>query len=74
MISKSEFFKRLLYAEANENTADFMGTASGGIGTPLSLGVLLQSLRKGGYLETRNVYGSQFEHGIEPHGIDRWRV
>jgi hypothetical protein len=73
-VSKSEFFKRLLYAEANENTADFMGTASGGVDTPLTLGVLLQSLRKGGFLETRNVYGAQFEDGIEPHGIDRWRI
>jgi hypothetical protein len=74
IISKSEFFKRLLYAEANENTADFMGTESGGADTPLTLGVLLQSLRKGGFLETRNVYGKQFDDGIEPHGIDRWRI
>jgi hypothetical protein len=74
IITKSEFFKRLLYAEANENTADFIGTESGGADTPLTLGVLLQSLRKGGFLETRNVYGKQFPDGVEPHGIDRWRI
>ena len=73
-IKTSEFFFRLLKAEANENTSDFMGTASGGIGTPASLGVLLQSLRDGGLLETRNVFGKEFEDGIEPHGIDRWRI
>ncbi len=73
-IPTSELFFRLLKAEANENTSDFMGTASGGIGTPASLGVLLQSLRDGGLLETRNVYGKEFEDGIEPHGIDRWRI
>ncbi|HEY9756254.1 MAG TPA: hypothetical protein V6C97_13895 [Oculatellaceae cyanobacterium] len=73
-IPTSELLFRLLKAEANENTSDFMGTASGGIGTPVSLGVLLQSLRDGGLLETRNVYGKEFEDGIEPHGIDRWRI
>jgi hypothetical protein len=73
-IQTSELLFRLLKAEANENTSDFMGTASGGIGTPASLGVLLQSLRDGGLLETRNVYGKEFEDGIEPHGIDRWRI
>ncbi|MFX4493758.1 hypothetical protein ABTA45_19890, partial [Acinetobacter baumannii] len=59
---------------ANENTSDFMGTFSGGSGTPVSLGGLLQSLRDGGLLETRNVYGKEFEDGIEPHGIDHWRI
>jgi hypothetical protein len=71
---KSEVFAKLLFAQANENTADMIGTAAGGVGTPLSLGVLLQSLRKGGMLETRNVSGSQFEETFEPHGFDRWRV
>jgi hypothetical protein len=65
---------RLLKAEANENTSDAMGTISGGIGTAASMGVLLQSMRDGGLLETRNVYGKEFEDGIEPHGIDRWRI
>jgi hypothetical protein len=61
-------------AEANENTADIVGTATGGPDSALSLGVLLQSLRKGGQLETRNVLGSRFEDFVEPHGIDRWRI
>ena len=73
-IKKSEFFKKLLIAEANENTADIVGTATGGADTALSLGILLQSLRKGGQLETRNVMGSQFADFFEPHGIDRWRI
>jgi len=73
-LKKSEFFKRVLMAEANENTADIVGTATGGPDTALSLGVLLQSLRKGGQLETRNVLGSQFEDFVEAHGIDRWRI
>jgi hypothetical protein len=51
-----------------------MGTAATGTGTPVSLGVLLQSLRRGGLLETRNVYGKQFNNLVEPHGFDRWRV
>jgi hypothetical protein len=72
-VLKSEFFKKSLLDESGENSADFMGTASGGVDTPLTLGVLLQSLRKGGFLETRNVYGEQFG-GVEPHGIDRWRI
>jgi hypothetical protein len=74
MIKKSEFFKRMLIAQANENTADIVGTATGGPDTALSLGVLLQSLRKGGQLETRNVLGSRFEDFVEPHGFDRWRI
>ncbi len=74
VVKKSDFFKRLLIAEANENTADIVGTATGGADTALSLGVLLQSLRKGGQLETRNVLGSRFADFVEPHGIDRWRV
>lgn len=74
LVKKSDFFKKLLVAEANENTSDIMGTATGGADTALTLGVLLQSLRKGGQLETRNVLGKQFEDFIEPHGIDRWRI
>lgn len=70
----SEFMYKLLIAGANENTSDFMGTIAGGVGTGVSMGVLLQSLRDGGLLETRNVYGKEFEDGIEPHGIDRWRI
>ncbi len=45
------------------------------MGTPLSLGVLPQSLRPRGVLETRNVYGSEFGPDMfEPHGLDRWRI
>lgn len=88
VMKKSEFFVQLLKAEANENTADMFGSSidpNGG----LSLAVLLGSLRKPGagnpkgpgLLETRSMYGKEMidEHmentlGIEPHGIDRWRI
>jgi hypothetical protein len=73
-VKKSEFFKQLLIAQANENTADIVGTATGGPDTALTLGVLLQSLRKGGKLETRNVLGQQFPDFVEPHGMDGWRI
>jgi hypothetical protein len=86
-ISKSELFVRLLQAQANENTADWFGTAIDP-NTGLSLAVLLGSLRKPapgapkgapGALETRSMYGSEFADpanplGIEVHGIDRWRI
>lgn len=86
-ISKSELFVRLLQAQANENTADWFGTAIDP-NTGLSLAVLLGSLRKPapgapkgapGALETRSMYGSEFREpgnplGIEVHGIDRWRI
>jgi hypothetical protein len=87
-VKKSEFFTKLLLAEANENTADIFGTAIDP-NTPLSLASLLGSLRKPlpgtpegsrGALETRSMYGSEFASkegnpiGIEPHGIDAWRI
>ncbi|MBX9720523.1 MAG: hypothetical protein K2X81_03920, partial [Candidatus Obscuribacterales bacterium] len=87
-IPKSEFFTKLLLAEANENTADIFGTAIDP-NTPLSLATLLGSLRKAaanapegaaGQLETRSMYGKEFVDaesnplGIEPHGIDAWRI
>lgn len=86
-INKSELFVRLLQAQANENTADWFGTAIDP-NTGLSLAVLLGSLRKPapgapkgapGALETRSMYGSEFADptnplGIEVHGIDRWRI
>jgi hypothetical protein len=73
-IKTSELMFKFLIATAGETTADFMGTIGGGVGTAVSMGVLLQSIRDGGLLETRNVYGNEFEDGIEPHGIDRWRI
>lgn len=73
-MQKSEVFKQLLLAQANENTADMIGTAEGTVGTPLTLAILLASIRRGGVLETRNVSGSQFEHTFEPHGFDGWRL
>ncbi|MFN8659548.1 MAG: hypothetical protein U0105_24650 [Candidatus Obscuribacterales bacterium] len=87
LMQKSELFVRLLQAQANENTADWFGTAIDP-NTGLSLAVLLGSLRKplpgapagaAGALETRSMYGSEFADptnplGIEPHGIDRWRL
>ena len=86
-MKKSEFFAALLKAEANENTADMFGTSIDP-NTGLSLAVLLGSLRKPagdprgpGSLETRSMYGNDFVDanmgntlGIEPHGIDRWRI
>ena len=86
-MKKSEFFAALLKAEANENTADMFGTSIDP-NTGLSLAVLLGSLRKpagdprgAGALETRSMYGNDFVDknmgntlGIEPHGIDRWRI
>lgn len=87
-MKKSDFFTKLLLAEANENTADIFGTAIDPH-TPLSLATLLGSLRKApegapkgapGSLETRSMYGSEFVDpvnnplGIEVHGIDAWRV
>jgi hypothetical protein len=87
-LKKSDFFTKLLLAEANENTADIFGTSIDP-NTPLSLATLLGSLRKplpnapegsAGALETRSMYGQEFVDetsnplGIEPHGIDSWRV
>src|SRR5208283_5027283 len=87
-MKKSEFFTTLLKAEANENTADMFGSSIDP-NTGLSLAVLLASLRKTakgepngpGLLETRSMYGKdsvdpsmENKLGIEPHGIDRWRI
>lgn len=88
VMKKSEFFVQLLKAQANENTADMFGTSIDP-NTGLSLAVLLGSLRKPagsnpagpGLLETRSMYGKDMVEpemhntlGIEPHGIDRWRL
>lgn len=84
---KSEFFRQLLLAEANENTADIFAS-SRDPNSGLSLATLLSSLRKPpegapagtpGKLETRSMYGKEFANaenplGIEVHGIDAWRI
>lgn len=84
---KSELFRNLLLAQANENTADIFA-ASRDPNSGLSLSVLLSSLRKPaegapkgspGQLETRSVYGTEYASkenplGIEVHGIDSWRI
>ena len=87
-MKKSELFVQLLKAQANENTADMFGT-SVDPNTGLSLATLLGSLRKPsnaapngpGLLETRSMYSQKMVDadmgntlGIEPHGIDRWRL
>jgi hypothetical protein len=87
-MKKSELFVQLLKAQANENTADMFGT-SVDPNTGLSLATLLGSLRKPGtaapngpgLLETRSMYSQKMvdadmgnDLGIEPHGIDRWRL
>jgi hypothetical protein len=88
VMKKSDLFVQLLKAQANENTADMFGT-SVDPHTGLSLATLLGSLRKPdgknpngpGLLETRSMYGKDMVDvnmgntlGIEPHGIDRWRI
>jgi hypothetical protein len=72
-MKKSELFFKALLDQASENTPDKLGTAAGVFGSPLTLGVLLQSLRPDYLLETRNVFGKEFDL-FEPHGFDRWRL
>lgn len=78
-VSRQELYEGILKAQANENTSDIWGTAWTGPNSALSLGVLLQSLRKGGKLENRNVMGSEYKGdgnplGFEVHGMDRFRI
>ena len=74
LMKKSEFFLKAIQAQANENISDLIGAASGGADGALSLGLLLQSVRRDGLLETGNFLGSRFIDYIEPHGIDRCRI
>jgi hypothetical protein len=68
-------FTKILIAQRNENTSDIGGTGVTVLGTPDSLTVLLKSLRAGGKLETRSVYGQKFGNDVfEAHGVDRWRL
>ncbi len=78
-VSMQDVIVSILKANANENTADMGGAAHTGPNGALALGVLLQALRSGGKLETRNVFGKDFVSpenpiGIEAHGIDAWRI
>lgn len=78
-VSKQDLYEGILKAQANENTSDIWGTAWTGPNSAMSLGVLLQSLRKGGKLENRSVMGSEYRGegnplGFEVHGMDRFRV
>lgn len=77
-MSKADLIVAILKAQANENTADIGGAAHVGPNGGMALGVLLQGLRQGGKLETRNVYGKEMATpdnpmGIEVHAIDVFR-
>jgi len=77
-MSKQDLIVNILKAQANENTADIGGAAHTGPSGALALGVLLQGLRQGGKLETRNVFGKEMANaenpmGIEVHAMDVFR-
>ena len=77
-MTKAEVITEILKAQANENTADIWGAAWTGPNSGASLGVLLQSLRPSGKLETRNVFGKEFMGpenplGFEVHANDAFR-
>jgi hypothetical protein len=77
-ITKQDLLEAIFKAQADENTADIGGAAWTGHNSGGALGLLLQSLRKGGQLETRNVFGAEFKaadnpYGFEPHAFDAIR-
>lgn len=77
-MTKADLIENILKAQADENTADIWGAAWTGHNGGGALGILLQSLRKGGQLETRNVFGKEFvaddnPMGFEVHGFDAIR-
>ncbi len=77
-ITKQQLLEAIFKAHADENTADIGGAAWTGHNSGGALGILLQSLRKGGELETRNVFGTEFKaddnpYGFEPHAFDALR-
>jgi hypothetical protein len=77
-ITKQQLLEAIFKAQADENTADIGGAAWTGQNSGGALGLLLQSLRKGGLLETRNVFGAEFKsaenpYGFEPHAFDAIR-
>jgi len=81
-MTKAQLIEHIFKAQADENTADIWGAAWTGHNGGGALGILLQSLRKGGQLETRNVYGKEFipkdapqdnPLGFEVHAFDALR-
>jgi hypothetical protein len=77
-LTKQQVIEAIFKAQADENTADIWGAAWSGHNAGGALGILLQSLRKGGQLETRNVFGAEFKaadnpYGFEPHAFDAIR-
>ncbi len=78
-MTKADLYENIFKAQADENTADIWGAAWTGHNGGGALGILLQSLRKGGKLETRNVYGKEFVDpvenplGFEVHAFDAIR-
>ncbi len=77
-MTKADLIEHIFKAQADENTADIWGAAWTGHNGGGALGILLQSLRKGGQLETRNVFGKEFVApdnplGFEVHAFDALR-
>jgi len=77
-MTKAELIENIFKAQADENTADIWGAAWTGHNGGGALGILLQSMRKGGQLETRNVFGKDFVSpenplGFEVHAFDAIR-
>jgi hypothetical protein len=68
--TKKDLIEALFKAQADENTADIWGAAWTGHNAGGALGMLLQSLRKGGQLETRNVFGTEFKSAENPFGFE----
>ncbi|HNB17157.1 MAG TPA: hypothetical protein PLC15_17370 [Candidatus Obscuribacter sp.] len=70
-MTKADLYENIFKAQADENTADIWGAAWTGHNGGGALGILLQSLRSGGKLETRNVYGKEFVDAVEnPLGFE----
>jgi|GEM_PF-513546 len=69
-VTKQDLIEAIFKAQADENTADIWGAAWTGHNSGGALGLLLQSLRKGGKLETRNVFGAEFKADDNPFGFE----
>jgi len=69
-VTKQNLYEAIFKAQADENTADIGGAAWTGQNCGGALGLLLQSLRKGGKLETRNVYGTEYKSAENPFGFE----
>lgn len=78
-MTKADLYEHIFKAQADENTADIWGAAWTGHNGGGALGILLQSLRANGQLETRNVFGKEFVDpvenplGFEVHAFDAIR-